>query len=488
MGENGAKVSTNEIICGADIGWMSQLEKEGVIWVNDNGVPTDPLVLLKEKGVTAVRLRIFVNPPSDFKWVKPDGTVTMLGFADTKGLIYSAQRAKALGMKILLDFHYSDYFADPGIQDVPGEWAGATVEELEKYIYDHTFYIMTRLKEEDLVPEWVQVGNEVSHGILFPSGSNTTNDFRQLTRYLNSGYDAVKAVCPESKVVTHLTHGGSIDHFEWFFHNFLTIQGGKTDVIGLSYYPYWMGANDIENLTYNLNELPTKYGKDVMICETGDYENNPEGTYTLLRQEMYALKTVANNRAIGIFYWEPEANSAVLPDGYPLGATKLVGEKTLQFTSALDAFETQPEFLDASSRFEIQNYRSKKALNVAGGSQENGARIEQYGFDRWDSQKWTFEKVDGNYYKIVNQNSRKVLEIDGLSTVPGAACVQYEYNGGWNQMWEIVPTAEGPYLIRNRCSGLYLGIADSSEWDGASCVQLEDTADNNLRWFFLVTE
>lgn len=480
--------ASDDIICGADIGWLSQMEAEGVQWVNDEGVVTDPLILLKDKGVTAVRLRVFVKPSSDFEWTKPDGTVCKLGYTDTTGLLYSAQRAKEHGMKILLDLHYSDYFADPSIQDVPSEWAGASPEELEQYIYDYTVYIMTRLAEINIYPEWVQVGNEVSHGMLFPTGSNTTNDFTQLTRYLNSGYDGVKAVSPESKVVTHLTHGAGIDHFEWFFSNFLTLQGGKTDVIGMSYYPYWMGANDIENLTYNLNEMAAKYGKEVMICETGDYETDPTGTYTLLREEMNALKTVANNKSIGLFYWEPEANSALLPDEYPLGATKLVGDKTLQFTSALNAFETQPEFLDSECSFEIQNYNSGKALNVAGGSLENYADIEQYKYDRWDSQKWIFEKVDGDYYKITNKNSGKVLDIDGLSTEPGAACIQYDYNEGWNQMWEIIPTPEGQYKIKNRWSGLYLGITNASASDGAACIQMEDDGSNNLCWYFLVTE
>lgn len=479
--------ASENIVRGADIGWMSQMENDGVTWVDDNGNTTDPLILLKAKGINAVRLRVFVKPPTNFEWTKPDGTVCKLGYTDTAGLLYTAQRAKALDMKILLTFHYSDHFADPAIQDVPSEWQNATTVELEQYVYDYTAYIMTQLANVGIYPEWVQVGNEVSHGLLFPTGANTT-DFTQMTRYLNSGYDAVKAVSPNSKVVTHLTHGGSITHFEWFFSNFLTVQGGKTDVIGMSYYPYWMGANDIENVTYNLNHLAAKYGKEVMICETGEYETDPEGTYTLLRQEMNALKSVANDNAIGIFYWEPEANSSLLPDGYPLGATRLVGNKVLQFTSALDAFKTEPEFLDEECSFEIQNYNSGKALNVVNGSLDNSAHIEQYGYDRWTSQKWFFEKVDGNFYKIVNKNSGKVLDVNGLSTSQGAACIQYDYNGGWNQMWEIVPTTEGQYKIRNRWSGLYLGILNGSGDDGAWCVQLEDDGSDNTRWYFLVTE
>lgn len=479
--------ASEQIIRGADIGWLSQLEDEGISWVDDEGEQQDALLLLKEKGINAVRLRVFVDPSEDFTWTKPDGTVCKLGYTNTDGLIYTAKRAQELDMKILLVFHYSDHFADPSIQDVPAQWEGATEEELEKYVYDYTEYIMQRLADEGIYPEWVQVGNEVSHGLLFPTGE-TVNGFEQLTKYLNSGYDAVKAVSPTSKVVTHLTHGGGIEHFEWFFSNFLTECGGKTDVIGMSYYPYWMGANEIENMTYNLNQMATKYGKEVMICETGDYETDPDGTYTLLRQELNALKTVANNKAIGVFYWEPEANSAILPDGYPLGATELISDNVLHFTSALDAFKEEPEFLDSECSFEIQNYGTGKALNVNGGSMENEASVEQYSYGKWDSQKWYFERVEENYYVIKNKNSGKVLDINGFSTESGTGCIQYEYNEGWNQMWEITATDDGKYLIKNRWSGLYLGISDASEEDGALCVQDSFDGSDNFKWYFLVTE
>lgn len=421
-------------------------------------------------------------------WTKPDGTTCMLGCTDTTGLIYTAQRAKALGMKILLTFHYSDHFADPLCQDVPSEWEGATTEELEKYVYDYTEYIMTQLADKNIYPEWVQVGNEVSYGVLFPSGSNQTNDFTQLTKYLNSGYDAVKAASPNSKVVTHLTHGSGIAHFKWFFENFITKCGGKTDVIGMSYYPYWTGGDEIENVAYNLYEMASQYGKEVMICETGDLETDEVGTRELIRKEINALKAVPENKGIGVFYWEPEVNSSIMPDSYTLGAAKVVGENVLQFTSALDAFKTGAAFLDEECTYELMNYHSGKALNVTAGSLDNSAVVEQYGYDSWTSQKWTFEEVEDGYYRIVNKNSGKVLDVNELSVEAGAACIQYDYNGGWNQMWTVIPTEDGKYMIKNRLSGLYLGIADSSENDGAACVQLVDDGSDNVKWYLLVTE
>ena len=233
-------------------------------------------------------------------------------------------------------------------------------------------------------------------------------------------------------------------------------------------------------------DIAVRYNKEVMICETGGYENDPEGTYDLLRQEINALQSLPNNMGVGVFYWEPEAHSTSTPDTYLLGATEKVGTNTYKFTSALDAFSISPEYLSTEHTFEIWNKNSKASLNVAGGSNDDTARIEQYVYDGWDSQKWTFEKVDDKYYKIVNKLSGKVLDIEAMSTTPGAACVQYEYNGGWNQMWEIVPTSDNMYMIKNRLSGLYLGIENDSTSDGAYCVQLESNKEST-KWYFLVT-
>ncbi len=479
--------ASDDIAYGADIGWLNQLENEGVTWVDNNGNQKDALQLLKDKGIDAVRIRAFVKPNSDFKWTKPDGSTCLLGYADTEGVIYTAKRAKELGMKVLIVFHYSDHFADPMYQDIPSEWEGATATELEKYVYDYTHYVMSRLAEENICPEWVQVGNELTSGMLLPYGSSTSN-FGQLTKYLNSGYDAVKAVSPSTKVVTHLAHGHDVEGYEWFLDQFLDTYNGETDVIGMSYYPLWIGSNEIESMTENLNNIVVKYDKEVMVCETGGYEAEEKQTYDLLRQEINALKSVPDNRGIGIFYWEPEVNSSILPDSYPLGATKVVGENKLQFTSALDAFKESATFMSQETSFEIKNYNSKKSLNVNAGSAENSANVEQYGYGKWESQKWYFEKVEDGYFKIVNKNSGKVLEMGDMSTDVGAPCKQYEYNGGWNQQWKIVETSDKKYKLQNRLSNLYLGISSASIDDGAWCVQMADSDSDNLKWCFLVTE
>lgn len=482
--------ASDNMAYGADVGWLSQLEDHGVTWVDDNGEQKDPILLLKEKGINAIRIRAFVKPNTDFKWTKLDGTTCWLGYNDTKGVLYTAKRAEELGMDVMIVLHYSDHFADPMYQDVPSEWKNATASELEKYVYDYTYYLMTQLANEGVYPKWVQVGNEINGGILHPYG-NSTNNFKQLAAYLNSGYNAVKAVSPDSKVVTHLANLGNLDvgasdDFTWFLDNFINTYGGKTDIIGMSYYPYWIGKNDIEGLSQNLYELSQKYNKEVMVVETGGDAGNPQETYDLLRKEINALKSVPGNKGAGIFYWEPEAHASLLPDQYPLGATELVGDKILKYTSALDAFKQLPVFLSPENSFEIRNYESAKALNVAGGNLDNSANIEQYEYSGWDSQKWYFEKAEGDYYKIVNKNSGKVLEIDGMSMLENAACTQCDYNGGQNQMWKIIPTSDGKYKIQNRMSGLYLGIMNGSNDNGAWCVQV--AGDSNVKWYLFVTE
>lgn len=323
---------------GADIGWMKQLEDEGVRWTDDNGKQADALQILKDHGINAVRLRVFVNPPNNYYWLKDGTTWTMLGYSDKAGVLAAAKRAKALGMRVMVDFHYSDVFADPGHQMKPNKWAGYTNTQLQTAVYTHTYDVMSELKNHGISPDWVQVGNEINSGIMLPDGS--TNDFNKLTGFLNKGYDAVKAVSPSSKVVSHLAHGTDNSLFRWWFDQFFK-NGGKTDIIGVSFYPYWEGKPYWEltgNLSSNLNDMASRYNKEVMVVELGGDENNPKDSYWTISDTIKLVKAVPNGKGIGVFYWEPEAHSSVLSDGYPLGATVKVSKNVLKYTTAIDAF------------------------------------------------------------------------------------------------------------------------------------------------------
>ncbi|URZ08063.1 glycoside hydrolase family 53 protein [Clostridium felsineum] len=333
-----AKASSN-FANGADIGWLNQLENNGVKWQDTNGKQGDALAILKKHGVNSVRLRVFVNPPSDAQWVKRDGTKCLLGYSDTQSVISTAKRAKKLGMKVMIDFHYSDHFADPAYQDKPTAWVTDDFNKLKNDVYSHTYSVMSALRNAGITPDWVQVGNEINGGMLWPDGSNY--NYTKLSQLINSGYNAIKTVSPSSKVVIHLSSGANNSLYRTFFDG-LTNAGAHFDVIGMSYYPYWDNTDYTKNinaLSYNLDDIASRYNKEVIISETGGLEKDPNNTYDMLKAVIKKVKEVPNKKGLGVFYWEPEANSSVLPDSYPLGTTTKVSDNVLKFTKAIKAFK-----------------------------------------------------------------------------------------------------------------------------------------------------
>ncbi|MCI5650482.1 MAG: arabinogalactan endo-1,4-beta-galactosidase [Fusicatenibacter sp.] len=321
---------------GVDLGWVSQLEGRGVTWVDEKFQTKDPVELAKELGANAVRLRIFVDPPKAGFWEKPDHTTCMLGFCDAESVLAMSQRVKALGMDLMLDFHYSDHFADPMYQHIPNAWLEEDENGLVKRVYKHTKEVLTLFAQNGIVPKWVQVGNEINTGILLPAGSSKDHP-AGLVRMLNAGYDAVKECCPDTIVITHAAGFVGWDvcsFYDRFFEN-----GGKTDLLGLSYYPYWyQKEHDGEVLKKEFEKLLDCYHLPVMIVEIGGLENEEEETYHLLSDTIRVLKELPKEAGKGIFYWEPEVGAALLPDHYPLGAAKVVGENVLQYTKALSAY------------------------------------------------------------------------------------------------------------------------------------------------------
>lgn len=144
---------------GADVGWVTQQESSNYGWYNSSGVKTDPFVLLKNGNINAVRLRVWVNPSG--------------GWCDGKDVLYKAQRAKAQGQRIMIDFHYSDTWADPGHQTKPAAWSSHTIGQLYTDVYNHTTGILNYLKSNGIAVDWVQVGNEINGGMLWPEGSTS---------------------------------------------------------------------------------------------------------------------------------------------------------------------------------------------------------------------------------------------------------------------------------------------------------------------------
>lgn len=283
---------------GGDISWLPQMEASGYTFYNDNGDKQDCFQILKDHGFNTIRLRTWVNP-SDNK---------ASGHCSKEETVAMALRAQKWGMKVMIDFHYSDSWADPGKQKKPAAWEGHDFAQLQKDVYDYTFEVMKALKDSGIYPEWVQVGNETPGGMIYPEGS--VANWPQLAQLINKGYEAIKAVSPTSKVILHIDRGNDNKRFRTWFDNAKS-NGAKYDVIGLSYYPYWLEGHpdytlSIDDLGKNMNDMASRYDKEVMVVEVGGEDNKIQNTYDMLLAVQKKVKEVPNGKGLGVIYWEPQ--------------------------------------------------------------------------------------------------------------------------------------------------------------------------------------
>jgi len=302
---------------GADISWLTQMESSGRIFYNSSGTAQECMQLLKSLGMNSIRLRV---------WVDPAG-----GWNNTADVVAKAIRAKNLGMKIMIDFHYSDSWADPGQQTKPAAWLAQDFTTLQTSVYNHTFNVLTALKSSGVTPEWVQVGNETNDGMLWPTGKASVN-MANFAALINKGYDAVKAVDASIKVIVHISNGHDNSLFRWIFDG-LKNNSGKWDIIGMSLYPdpaNWSTMNS--QCLANINDMIARYDKPVMICEVGMSWDQAATCQSFLTDLINKVKSVPNNKGLGVFYWEPQCYGNW--QGYTKGAFDNSGKPTI----ALNAF------------------------------------------------------------------------------------------------------------------------------------------------------
>ncbi|NVO20956.1 MAG: glycosyl hydrolase 53 family protein [Bacteroidetes bacterium] len=315
-----------QFIKGADIGWLPQMEASGYIFYDSTGTQRDCLEILKDHGINTLRLRVWVEPSND----------RVNGHCSKKEVAALAVRAKNMGMRVMVDFHYSDTWADPGHQAIPSAWVNDNFNQLLDHLYLHTFQVLDTLKLLGVRTEWAQVGNEISSGMLWPEGS--TSNWSQLGALLNKGYEAVKAVDSSTKVVLHLDQGNDNYRFRAFFDS-AENHHVKYDIIGLSYYPYWLGTDytlSVGDLGSNMDDISERYNKEVMVVETGGNHLLAQNTYDMLKAVMKKTAEVPNGKGLGVMYWEPEGEAAW--SGYPLNCWGPDGKPT----SALNAFLFNP--------------------------------------------------------------------------------------------------------------------------------------------------
>ncbi|WP_371553158.1 arabinogalactan endo-1,4-beta-galactosidase [Streptomyces sp. NBC_00554] len=303
-----ASGSTALAIKGSDVSSLAKSEALGGVYKTSSGTTGDALAILKSAGQNYARLKVWVNPAD--------------GYNNKARVLAIAKRVKAQGMKLLVDFHYSDTWADPGAQTKPAAWSGHSYSQLKTDVYNHTYDVLNALKAQGTTADMVQVGNEINGGMLWSEGS--TSNWAQLAGLLNSGYDAVKAVNSSTTVALHLAKGGDLAGTRWWFDSAVA-NGVKFDVIGLSYYGYWHGT--LADFQTTLDDAAARYGKPVYLAETAypfrlDSEDSTENIIDLTSELVsgYAASTagqtkwmkdvasiveaVPNGRGLGIFYWE----------------------------------------------------------------------------------------------------------------------------------------------------------------------------------------
>jgi len=302
---------------GADVSWLTEMEAAGRKFYSSAGTEQECMLILKNLGMNTIRLRAWVNPSG--------------GWNSKADVVAKALRAKNLGLRIMIDFHYSDTWADPGQQTKPVAWTSQDVAALKTSVANYTTDVLNELKNNGVTPEWVQVGNETNDGMLWPDGKASTNmaSFAQL---VNAGYDAVKSVFASAKVIVHLSNGYDNNLFRWLFDG-LKSNGGKWDVIGMSLYPNstnWSTLNS--QCLANMNDMVSRYNKEVMIVEVGMSWDQADVCYLFLSDLIAKTKLVSENKGLGVLYWEPESYNAW--QSYPLGAFDNSGKPTI----ALNAF------------------------------------------------------------------------------------------------------------------------------------------------------
>lgn len=316
---------STDFIKGADVSIMPELERNGTKFY-DNGIEQDGLTILKNHGVNWIRVRIWNNPYV----VGPEGVGG--GNTDETKAIEMAKRAKALGMKVLVDFHYSDFWVDPGQQKKPDAWKNDSGDKLVDDVYAYTAKVMQDFNAQGVTPDMVQVGNELNNGMLWPEAQLTEdnpNGYKFLAKLLNAGLQAVHDNDKDNKVKTmiHLA-GVDVNLYHTFFDNLIVKNKvNDFDIIGMSFYPFWHGTMD--DLKNTMNDVSAKYNKDVIAVETafgytledadfeknnfgtneekvGGYKATVQGQATGLRDVMATVASVNDNRGLGIFYWAPD--------------------------------------------------------------------------------------------------------------------------------------------------------------------------------------
>ncbi len=307
---------------GVDASMVKVVEDCGGVYFNQNGQEQEVFQILRKSGVNFVRFRLWNNPFN--KWDDPYGG----GNNNAEVDIELAKRAKAANLNVMIDFHYSDFWADPDRQNIPREWGGYLQSEIPQAIENFTTETLQKFKDAGVTVDAVQIGNETNNGLCgyAINWNDVDRSFDTMADMFKSGIKGAKKVFKDVKTMIHLANGGNTAEYENYFTK-LDARGVDYDIIGASFYPHLSGTMD--DLQTNLDNISKKTGKPVIVAETSwgftdEYNENTENSYssadeevggyltstqaqaTMLRDICNVLSKVPENRGLGIFYWEPE--------------------------------------------------------------------------------------------------------------------------------------------------------------------------------------
>lgn len=306
-------VRAAEYAVGADLSFLKQAEDRGKVF-KDNGVAKPGLEIFKDHGYNWIRLRLFHTPtelPNNLEYT-----------------IALAQASKKLGYHFLLDYHYSDTWADPGKQFLPKAWEGMSHAQLVKAVFEYTKQTMSAFRKAGVLPDMVQIGNEVVNGMLWPDGRLPDNwdNFADLVKAGIAGVEAGKGDAVRPQIMIHLDRGADKIRTKYFFDK-LNSYNVNYDVIGQSYYPWWHGS--LNDLRENMSFMAREYKKDIIVVEAaynwmpaeytkraGPFPETPEGQKQFLEEVNRVVQETPDGRGKGIFWWEPAVIGPLAPRGF----------------------------------------------------------------------------------------------------------------------------------------------------------------------------
>ena len=315
----------SRFIKGMDLSTLLELERCGAKYY-DHGVERDVLDIIKDYDVDTIRIRLWNDPKSE------DGEPYGAGNNDLEEAIAIGKKVTDAGFGVLLNFHYSDFWADPGKQIKPKAWANYGADELEKAVYDFTLESLQRVLDAGVNVTMIQVGNELSNGLLWPEGKVPNYD--NIARFVSSGIRACRKLNPEIPIMIHLDNGGNNELYVRWFENYIK-RGEDFEYIGLSYYPFWHGSLDA--LEFNMNDIAKRFGKELIIAEVSmgytmedykdyekledserkgyatrpalvekiDYPMTIQGQVDFTKDFLNRVSNVVNGLGMGFFWWEP---------------------------------------------------------------------------------------------------------------------------------------------------------------------------------------